>query len=1093
MFVRLILLLILSIGYFVANTQPFSMSGNLPIYNIHPAEYQQGHPQNHCILESKDGKILIGNNGGILSFDGNKWRKIKGLEYKALAIIEDSSSKIYIGGENEVGYLDTDSLGQHFYKSILNTFPDSLQSFGRVNSLEHFNNSIILFTSNKIFEIKNGIYNSSIAGIKFGGSFIYKNNLYYLVPGDGIFSWKSGSPKRVSQNFNLTDKRNFIVFEDHILAIGQKNIIKIKVSKSEFTFNSESKFKFSKTPLKIQKAIYYSGNILLATADEGLLILDNQFELKKRINTKNSILQNDFIRNILIDKNKTLWLALDKGISVLDISSPYVKYQSKENIRGVINDLLLTEENIFVGGSQGLLYKKTNDSNPFTLATEITGECWSLEHIDLGNTKGIGFATDNTVQFLKSNGSIDSIMRAMPWDLAQSNFNPRRLWIGNDNGVLTASYSNKKFVFEFQNSKINKQIRKIVSVRNGDVWMGARAKHSGVYFINENNLDSNKFKNPVFYDSTFGLPSVPYVFPFLINSKVYFATTKGIYEFVRKKEKFILSQDFKHALNLNQRNILSMCQIGSGKVWLTSKEQNKNFQNGIFNFNTTTWVYKPFIELSKAVQFASFYDSIQNNLWVGGSEGLFRIKNLNPEPLINYKAFISRVKYDPDSVMFGGQMFDGFSNNTYNYSRRPLRFSFGANSYKRKDDLKFKYYLQGFDENWTDWNKEAEAVYTNLPGGKYTMRVKAIDFFQNESEEASFAFTILPPWYLTPWAYTLYFFGFIGFVYAAIRISTISLQRVIKDNTKEIVAQKDEIEAKNTVLESQKGRIEKQNLNILDSIRYAKRIQMATLPADDKIQKHVDNAWVMYRPKDIVSGDFYWLENFKEGQTEKTLIAAVDCTGHGVPGAFMSIIGYNGLNRVVREYRLNKPSEVLDRLNEIITTTLNQQGAQREEIKDGMDMSLCSLDRKNSKLEYAGAHNSLYIIRKDEDKLELNDEKIDPIMSDKGHHLFEIKADKQPIGAFENRKNFKNHEIQLIKNDMVILFTDGYADQFGGPKGKKFFYKPFKRLLLSIADEEVEKQHEIIEQTFNEWISFPDSNGEAHEQIDDICVIGVRV
>jgi serine phosphatase RsbU (regulator of sigma subunit) len=443
--------------------------------------------------------------------------------------------------------------------------------------------------------------------------------------------------------------------------------------------------------------------------------------------------------------------------------------------------------------------------------------------------------------------------------------------------------------------------------------------------------------------------------------------------------------------------------------------------------------------------------------------------------------------------MFGGTMFEGFSNNTYNYSKKPLRFTFGANSYKRKGDLKFKYFLEGFDETWTDWNEEAEAVYTNLPGGNYTMRVKAIDFFQNESEEATFSFTVLPPWYFTPWAYTLYFFGFIGFVFGAIRISTISLQRIIKENTKEIVAQKEEIEAKNSTLENQKGRIEKQNLNILDSIRYAKRIQVATLPTEDKIHKLVEDSWVMYRPKDIVSGDFYWLEKFDDGKQEKIMFAAVDCTGHGVPGAFMSIIGFNGLNRVVREYRLSRPADVLDRLNEIITNTLNQQGTQLEEIKDGMDMSLCSLNQKEMKLEFAGAHNSMYIIRKGEQKLVVNGEETSSVLKDKGHCLFEIKADKQPIGAFENRRNFNNHEIDLQKDDMIILFTDGYADQFGGPKGKKFFYKPFKRLLLSVAEEEIEKQHEIVEQTFNEWISYPDQNGEAHEQIDDICVIGIKV
>ena len=133
---------------------------------------------------------------------------------------------------------------------------------------------------------------------------------------------------------------------------------------------------------------------------------------------------------------------------------------------------------------------------------------------------------------------------------------------------------------------------------------------------------------------------------------------------------FNLSEDFNHPLKLNKRNILNMCQIGTDKVWLTSKEQNKDFQNGIFNLKNKQWIYQPFIELSKAVQFASFYDYATNNLWVGGSEGLFRIKNLNPDPFKTYNAYISQVKYDPDSIMYGGYMFDGFVNNTYNYSRK---------------------------------------------------------------------------------------------------------------------------------------------------------------------------------------------------------------------------------------------------------------------------------------------------------------------------------------------------------------------------------------------------------------------------------------
>ena len=312
-----------------------------------------------------------------------------------------------------------------------------------------------------------------------------------------------------------------------IYAIGQRNILKLNVNNSEFKFKSEHKYDFSNAPLKIQKAIYYYDLILLATADEGLLILDNDFKLNKRVNTKNSILQNDFVRNILIDQSNGLWLALDKGISVLDLNSPYVKFESKENVRGVINDLLVKDEHIFVGGSQGLIKKNIGDSEPFKLATDITGECWALDNINLDYTTGIGFATDNTVEFLKSNGVVDSIVRALPWDLAQSKFTPKRLWVGNDNGVITALYSNNKFEFEFQNSQINKQIRKIVTTKNGEVWLGARSIHSGVYYLNEKKLDSGMIMNPIFYDSTFGLPYAPYVFSFFNKFKGVFCNHKG--------------------------------------------------------------------------------------------------------------------------------------------------------------------------------------------------------------------------------------------------------------------------------------------------------------------------------------------------------------------------------------------------------------------------------------------------------------------------------------------------------------------------------------------------------------------------------------
>ena len=296
-------------------------------------------------------------------------------------------------------------------------------------------------------------------------------------------------------------------------------------------------------------------------------------------------------------------------------------------------------------------------------------------------------------------------------------------------------------------------------------------------------------------------------------------------------------------------------------------------------------------------------------------------------------------------------------------------------------------------------------------------------------------------------------------------------------------------------LHQTKQEIEEKNKDIMDSIHYAKRIQVAILPSDHYIKQNIPNSFVLFIPKDIVSGDFYWMDT-KDG---KILFSAVDCTGHGVPGAFMSIVGHNGLNRAVNEYQLTKPAEILDKLNDLLGETLRHE--EHHEVKDGMDMALCCLDIQNMKLEYAGANNEIYLIRKStppdlperEEIVKENDEIVATRIplpfgegSGVGWELIEVKADKQPIGAFDNRKSFTNHSFDLQKGDTIYIFTDGFADQFGGPKGKKFKYAQLKELLLSNQEKTMEEQKELLHNTIQNW------RGEL-EQIDDICVIGVRV
>jgi serine phosphatase RsbU (regulator of sigma subunit) len=311
---------------------------------------------------------------------------------------------------------------------------------------------------------------------------------------------------------------------------------------------------------------------------------------------------------------------------------------------------------------------------------------------------------------------------------------------------------------------------------------------------------------------------------------------------------------------------------------------------------------------------------------------------------------------------------------------------------------------------------------------------------------------------------------------------------LLEIQNKQILQQKEEIEKKSGQIAKQRDKIEEQRNEITASIKYSKRIQTAVMPPENVISAMLPGHFVFFRPKDIVSGDFYWVHKLNR----TVYWAAADCTGHGVPGAIMSMIGYNGLNRSIREYGLSHPGEVLDRLNHIIAETFRQDNQVVEEnvnqtrIRDGMDIALCSFDPEKMIVEYAAANNSLLLVRNDSDLLEVNGERIEPAISGNGFNLFEIKADRQPIGSYDSASGFRNNIIRVESGDALYTFSDGFADQFGGADGKKFMSRNLKSLLLKIHNETMNERLETIDEIFNGWKG-------NYEQVDDVLIFGVEI
>ena len=313
---------------------------------------------------------------------------------------------------------------------------------------------------------------------------------------------------------------------------------------------------------------------------------------------------------------------------------------------------------------------------------------------------------------------------------------------------------------------------------------------------------------------------------------------------------------------------------------------------------------------------------------------------------------------------------------------------------------------------------------------------------------------------------------FAGFVFRSLRITqrqktVIELQKGEVDKQRELAdsrriiaeEQRHVIEIQKTEVELQKKLVDEHQKEIVDSITYAKRLQQAILPPISMIRQALPQSFVLYRPKDIVAGDFYWMHIYKD----TILIAAADCTGHGVSGALLSIVCSNALNRTVNEFGLTDTGKILDKVTELVLETFEASG---EEIKDGMDISLLSINRTTKQIQWSGANNPLWYIHNNE--------------------LIHITANKQPIGKHDNPKPFTSHSIAYEPDTTFYLFTDGYADQFGGAKGKKFKYKQLEEKLVAISGRASEDQQKILDDTFAEW------KGNL-EQVDDVCIIGIKI
>jgi serine phosphatase RsbU (regulator of sigma subunit) len=449
----------------------------------------------------------------------------------------------------------------------------------------------------------------------------------------------------------------------------------------------------------------------------------------------------------------------------------------------------------------------------------------------------------------------------------------------------------------------------------------------------------------------------------------------------------------------------------------------------------------------------------------------------------------TQVKYDSVAMFYNYPM-----NPELPYNGNHLTFYFSAIDWSAPHKIKYSFKMEGINDNWSIPTEEAKADYRNMPYGTYTLKLRAIGVAHEWSEPFEYTFTINPPWWHTWWARAGYIITAFLLIMGIIRWRTAKLKQrqkelvtEVRNATKEIRAQKNEVEAQRDEIEAQRDEVETQRdeieaqrnqleiqrdlevaqkREITDSISYAQRIQAAMLPPETYFTELLNESFILYKPRDIVSGDFYWIKQVNQ----YIVLVAADCTGHGVPGALMSMLGISYLNEIVQRREITQANQVLNELRKQIKHSLRQHG-RRDESKDGIDMALCVLDLRNNMMQYSGANNPLYLIRDVEGNPELK----------------EIKADHMPVGYYQGKdKTFNNHDMQLEMGDTFYIFSDGFMDQKGGKDNKKFMSKNFKNLLLEIHEQPMYDQKELLDKKLTDWMG-------SYSQMDDILVIGIRI
>ncbi|MFO8236328.1 MAG: two-component regulator propeller domain-containing protein [Bacteroidales bacterium] len=1093
------ILLFISI-YFIAATSSLAQLAHTKSFDV-----KDGLSQSNvtCLLHDSRGFLWIGTQDGLNRYDGYEFTTIKQTPSLQNTLSNNTINHLMESESGDIWIATNNGLNKYNPHT------------GKFTSYLHKEDDEYSLPQNRVFHV----YQDSEGNI-------WVKTLHYLSkfkPESGKFY----NYEHFNDYFNYFDGiNNFPILEDEQgrLWVGTKDGLTL-FDKDLEIFKRYYHRPESSTSLSDNRITHLyqdkKGNIWVAT-NKGLNLFDPDNESFKRYlldeDIEDESLPANIINVVYEDKEGVLWVGTEEGLFVFNWQKE--KFEPAREVLDSDNRLLDgsvrtiaqgRSKVIWTGGLQGLLkiqkklknfevYKNDRSGDPLfgdniiaSIYKENNSKIW------IGTwTSGLFWFNPNSMEtrhFTEQDQFIpDDDIHILFRD------SKKRLWIGTQNGIVYYDLKSQKFV-QINEPKIkqvfeNNRIYSIKESNDNKIWFASR---NGLHILDDKTMELNSYFNKSYDDNSL---SSNQVYDILIDSDddIWIATDKGLNRYNKEEDDFKRYDriDITCDSCLLNNEIISLYEDSLNNIWIGTT-------GGLHKFDKQTENFLAYTEedgLPNNFIYAILEDD-RGNLWISTNLGISKFNPYNEE-FSNYTIYDGLQHYEynhlaahkaydgefffggieglnafyPDSIQVSEYMpkmvitsveintdkdinsYKLFGKDTvfipYNHNLLILEFS--SLDMAIPSENQYAYMLEGLEDNWIHIQNRRYTTFSRLSPGKYKFRVKGTnnDGVWNE-HGASLHIIVETPFWRTELALVIYLVLGITLIFLIFHWRTKRLRKANRElKEKEVIARQ---------VAKQKEELSIKNRNITDSLIYAKRIQESLLPTVTSFKNIFENSFILYKPKDIVSGDFYWINRVED----KLFIAVVDCTGHGVPGAFMSIIGVELLNNITSEQKVLEPDKILYDLNKGISMTLsNTDGDSHTYIHDGMDIALCVLDEKNKQLEFAGAFRPLYLLR---------DNKIE-----------EIKGDRFSVGMLEylmDEPKIHKKTINLKDDDIIYLFTDGYADQFGGPDSKKFKYRRFRHLLLTIHQFPMNQQKEYLDKSLQEWQG-------SQEQVDDILIVGFR-